>query len=77
MRILILVDFFTQNNWIFDTTNANLLQNAVNQAIDGNEFPFDVSAIDWSAYPKMYWEGAKKYVLKDTDDEHKPQTIKR
>lgn len=71
------MEFFSCRSWVFDTKNAATLQNAVNQAVDGNEFPFDVSAIDWRVYSKLYWEGAKKYVMKDTDDEHKPKTIKR
>lgn len=71
------MEFFTFRTWVFDTKNTLKLQNAVQQAVDGKEFPFDVSAIDWLSYSKQYWAGAKKYVMKDTDDEHRPETIKR
>lgn len=75
----VLVEYFTNGSWIFDTTNTARLQKAVDAAADGQQFPFDARNIDWTSFIEGSCVATRRYVFKEDIDcvEHVPRMHKK
>jgi len=61
-------EFFALNEWNFHTNTVKSLQEALNNAEDGDNFNIDLSesnGFHWDPYVKTYLLGIRQYILKD------------
>ncbi|XP_074030221.1 putative fatty acyl-CoA reductase CG5065 [Leptinotarsa decemlineata] len=60
--------FFSTNQWNFEVSTMQTLQNAIDTAKDGGEFEINISesnGFSWDQYIKNFMIGVRQYVLKD------------
>lgn len=58
--------YFVNNEWIFDTANLYVVWNKL--SIDEQEnFPFDISQMDWEEYLLAFCYGMRLNILRETD----------
>ncbi|KAM9278660.1 fatty acyl-CoA reductase 1 isoform 4-T5 [Morus bassanus] len=63
-RAMMLLEYFTDKSWIWNTENMTMLMNQLNPQ-DKKMFNFDVRQLHWAEYMENYCIGTKKYVLNE------------
>ena len=58
------VDYFTQREWTWSTTNHTRLWNSMTEE-EKKTYNFDVSDLDWNDYYSNYLEGIRKFIFKE------------
>lgn len=66
-NLIELYQIFSTNEWKFDNSNTQELWLSINQE-DRELFPFSIKDIDWSLYIRNYFNGIRKYILREELD---------
>ncbi|NXE88224.1 FACR1 reductase, partial [Menura novaehollandiae] len=67
-KSMVLLEYFTNNSWIWSTENMTMLMNQLNpedKKASSCTFNFDVRQLHWAEYMENYCMGTKKYVLNE------------
>lgn len=65
-----MLSYFWMKEWKFHSENTRNLIDILKQSseYDYNQFPFDVSVVDWQRMTQNSWTGGRRYLLKESDD---------
>jgi hypothetical protein len=65
-----MLSYFWMRQWKFHSDNTRILiKLLLNQSpIDAQNLKFDVSSVDWKLMSRNSWTGARRYLLKESDE---------